>query len=460
MTYSFKFPDVGEGITEGQIVKWHVAQGQTVAQDQVLCEIETDKAIIKIPSPKAGTIATIYKNEGEAIQVGEVLVDIEEDGDPKKILGAPALFGPHATFAPLPESAGQSRAQTRRFSSTVIGELEEAPEDEEPTPIPKTQTPYRLVLAMPSVRKLCRELDVDIEKIQGSGTDGRVLERDVRAASQGVQVSIDAERTRQARTSPSAGQPLQPPPAPGIGVEKKYDLYGFVERVQLQGIRKAISQHMDESHLKTASVTHMDEADITHLFEVHEREKAVYEQKGVKLTYLPFIIKAVILALRNHPYLNASLDDKTGEIVLKKYFNIGVACDTPEGLIVPVIKNAHQKSIVGLAKEIRSLATQARERTINAMDLKGGTFTITNLGAIGGTFFTPIINYPEAAILGIGRLTEKVVVKEKTLDVRHMLPLSLTYDHRVVDGAEAARFLNEVKEHLENPEGLFLEMEF
>ena len=492
MAYSFTFPDVGEGITEGEIVRWHVKQGETIIQDQVLCEIETDKAIVKIPSPKAGIIAKIYKKEGEVINVGEALVDIAEQDEKPGNKSDPVQSGPVRPNSNLPTP---KKLPSKRTSSTVIGDLEEAPEeDDKPNDknpknerpevfqqireqipgTPQPPQPFKSSLAMPSVRKLARDLGIDIENIKGTGSGGRILERDLYSTNQTVkvsidprvkvlinpEVSIDPEKSPTNQDSPSWPANPKQSSMSSIPIEKKYDLYGFVERVQLKGLRKAISQHMDESHLKTASVTHMDEADVTHLHEVREREKRIYEPKGIKLTLLPFIVKAVIGALRNHPFLNSTLDDKTGDIILKKYYNIGIACDTPEGLIVPVIKNAHQKSIIALAKEITSLARQARERSINAMDLKGGTFTISNLGSIGGTFFTPIINHPETAILGIGRLCEKIAIKDQKIDIRNLLPLSLTYDHRVVDGAEAARFLNQVKEHLENPEGIFLEMEF
>lgn len=448
MIYPFRFPDVGEGITEGQLVKWNVKQGDRVLLDQVLCEIETDKAIVKIPSPKKGIIAKQNGKEGDVIKVGDVLVEIEEEGTlTTDILG-------HIN-PPSKERTSQNPA--KRTSSTVIGELEEAPEEEPllPSLLPPPISPTLQILAMPSVRKLARELNIAIETVTGSGHDGRILETDIRQAAKGVQVSVATNLNPSTQESPLPQISLPPPT-----VERKYDLYGYVERVQLKGFRKVISQHMDESHLKTAGVTHMDEADITLLCEFREREKILYEPKGIKLTYLPFVVKAVITSLRVHPYFNATLDEKTNEIVLKKYYNIGIACDTPEGLMVPIIKNAHQKSILSIAKEISSLALSARDRSINPMDLKGGTFTITNLGSIGGLHFTPIINHPEVAILGMGRLQERVVVKNKTIDVRTILPLSLTFDHRVVDGAEAARFMNEIKEHLENPESLFLEMEF
>jgi pyruvate dehydrogenase E2 component (dihydrolipoamide acetyltransferase) len=246
-------------------------------------------------------------------------------------------------------------------------------------------------------------------------------------------------------------------PEKKIAKVKKYDLYGYVDRIPLRGVRRSIAKAMVKSKYTAPHVSAMDEADVTELWKIREKEKKAAEKKGIKLTILPFIIKAVLAGLSEHPYLNASLDDENEEVVLKKYLNIGLATDTPEGLMVPVVKNAKEKSIFDLAQELTQLAEKARNRTIDLADLKGGTFTITNYGAVRGIYGTPIINYPEVAILGIGKIQEMPVVRDGKIVVRKILPLSISFDHRVVDGAEAARFLNTVIARLEDPDLILLE---
>jgi len=319
--------------------------------------------------------------------------------------------------------------------------LEEAPEEApsvtfaaEPV---KTVLVSEHALATPAVRALAKELGVDINKVKGSGPEGRVLEKDIRQFA-------DAK-----------GKP--PEPEKKVTKVKKYDLYGYVDRIPLRGVRRSIAKAMVKSKYTAPHVTAMDEADVTELWKIREKEKKAAEKKGVKLTILPFIIKAVIAGLMEHPYLNATLDDENEEIILKKYFNIGVATDTPEGLMVPVVKNAKDKSILQIAQELTQLVEKARNRTIDLADLKGGTFTISNYGALGGIYATPIINYPEVAILGVGKIREMPVVRSGKLVVRKILSLALSFDHRVVDGAEGARFLNTVIARLEDPDLILLE---
>jgi pyruvate dehydrogenase E2 component (dihydrolipoamide acetyltransferase) len=323
----------------------------------------------------------------------------------------------------------------------VVGELEEAPE--EAAPVAGKVSPARpsLVsehaLATPAVRGLARELGVDINKVQGTGSEGRVLEKDIRQFAEGKAKPVEEVR-----------KPTK---------VKKYDLYGYVERIPLRGVRRSIAKAMVKSKYTAPHVSAMDEADVTELWQIREKEKTVAESKGIKLTILPFVIKAVVAGLTEHPYLNATLDDDGEEIVLKKYFNIGLATDTPEGLMVPVMKGAKEKSIFELAQESAQLAEKARNRTIDLADLKGGTFTITNYGTVRGIYGTPIINHPEVAILGIGRIEEKPVVRDGKVAIRRILPISLSFDHRVVDGAEAARFLQTVIARLEDPGLILLE---
>jgi pyruvate dehydrogenase E2 component (dihydrolipoamide acetyltransferase) len=417
MAFEFKFPDIGEGLTEGEIVRWLVKEGDEIKEGQPLVEVETDKALAEIPSPRTGVILKILAKEKEIVKVGQVIIVIGEKGE---IVVTPPS---------RPRSVG------------VVGELEEAPEEIPAVPVlAKASKPVLVsehVLAAPAVRALAKEVGVDIDKVKGTGTEGRVLEKDVR------------------QTAEAKAKPVEE--VKEVKKVKKYDLYGYVDRIPLRGVRRSIAKAMVKSKYTAPHVSAMDEADVTELWQIREKEKKVAEGKGIKLTILPFVIKAVIAGLNEHPYLNATLDDENEEIILKKYFNIGLATDTPEGLMVPVVKNAKDKSIFDLAQELAQLAEKARNRTINLADLKGGTFTITNYGAVRGIYGTPIINYPEVAILGIGRIQDMPIVKDGEVVVRKILPLSLSFDHRVVDGAEAARFLNTVIVRLEDPDLILLE---
>jgi len=417
MAFEFKFPDIGEGLTEGEIVRWLVKEGDEIKEGQPLVEVETDKALAEIPSPKTGVILKILAKEKEIVKVGQVIVVFGEKGE---TVAAPP---------PRPKSVG------------VVGELEEAPE-EAPAVAVKTESVKPAfvsehALATPAVRALAKELGVDINKLQATGLEGRVLEKDVRQFAEGKEKPVEEVK-----------KPTK---------VKKYDLYGYVERIPLKGVRRSIAKAMVKSKYTAPHVTAMDEADVTALWKIREKEKKAAEKKGTKLTILPFIIKAVIAGLSEHPYLNASLDDENEEIILKKYFNIGVATDTPEGLMVPVVKNAKDKSILQLAQELTQLAEKARNRTIDLADLKGGTFTLSNYGALGGIYATPIINYPEVAILGIGKIKDTPVVRNGEIVVRKILSLALSFDHRVVDGGEGARFLNTVIARLEDPDLILLE---
>jgi len=419
MPFEFKFPDIGEGLTEGEIVRWLVKEGDEVKEGQPLVEVETDKALAEIPSPRTGFILKILAKEKEIVKVGQVMVVIGEKGE--------ALAAP----PPKPKSVG------------VVGELEEAPEEAPAAEVhgeaarPTFVSPH--ALATPAVRALAKELGEDINKVKGTGPEGRVLEKDVRQA---VEV----------KEKPVEVKPVEAPKK-----VRKYDLYGYVDRLPLRGVRRSIAKAMVKSKYTAPHVTSMDEADVTDLWKIREKEKKAAEKKGIKLTILPFIIKAAIAGLKEHPYLNATLDDENEEIILKKYYNIGVATDTPEGLMVPVVKNAADKSILQLAEELTQLAEKARNRTIDLADLKGGTFTITNYGALGGIYGTPIINHPEVAILGTGKIKDMPVVMDGKIEIRKILFLALSFDHRVVDGAEAARFLNTVIARLEDPNLILLE---
>lgn len=442
MALEFKFPDVGEGIAEGEIVKWRVKEGDSVKEHDTLVEIETDKAIVEIPSPASGTVLKVLHNQGDTVKVGETLVVIGDKGE-----SVPSTSSAPAQPAPAPPKPAARQPVIK--PAGAVGYLEEAPDLEEATEVSKPAAPAApaaqtqpAVSATPAVRRLARDMGIDLVKVKGTGIEGRVTEEDVRSSAKAA----------------GMGQIKESLPQVQAKVQKKYDMYGYVERVPLKGVRKAIAEHMVQSVRAIPHVTHMEEADVTLLYRHREREKKLAESKGVKLTYLPFVIKACISALKKHPMFNSTLDEEHNEIVVKKYYNIGVAVASENGLMVPVIKIADQKSILALAREIVQMAEKARSREVDLGDLKGGTFTITNIGSIGGTFATPIVNHPEVAILGLGKIVDRLTIdKEGKIRVRKILPLSLSFDHRVVDGADAALFVNTIKETLEDPDRIMME---
>lgn len=419
MPYEFRLPDLGEGIAEGELVKWLVKEGDTVSEHQEIAEVETDKALVRVPSPKTGTVLQLNAKPGETVSVGNVICVIGEKGEKT------------TTAKSTPQApAKKTEPPKKKGSSTVIGELEEAPEDEEIKVAPPKKTSEPIVFALPAVRKLAQEMGADLNAIKGTGPDGRITEDDVRSTS---------------------GKKAK---AQGISVT--FEKFGRVIRIPLKGVRKAIAENMVKSITTAAHVTHTDFADVTRLVAFKDAEKERADEKGVKLTLLPFIIKACALALKEFPYMNSSIDDSTGDIVLKQFYNIGIAVDTQHGLMVPVVHNVQEKTIIEIGRDIWKLAELARTREIELKDLQGGTFTITNIGSIGGVFATPIINWPECAILGLGRTQEQVRLRDERIEVRQMLPLSLTFDHRIVDGALAAKFINEIKKHLESPDALLM----
>lgn len=409
-----KFPDVGEGITEGTLVKWLVKIGDEIKVDQAVAEIETDKAIVEIPTSKAGKVSKLYGKEGDIIKVGGSLVSLDLPGEEIK--------GPQVKPDIKPP-------EIKHVEVKPEIKLPEKPPEEPPEKFSK-------VLATPSTRRHARELGVDIYGVVGSGPGGRVMDEDIKKFAEG-----------KPETAPEA---LPPEAMPGIKLAE--------ERIPIKGIRKTIGERMTKSLFTAPHVVSMDEADVTELVVLREKEKKTAEEKGVKLTYLSFIVKAATVALRQHPYLNASLDPQKNEIVLKYFYNIGIAVDTPEGLMVPVIKNADRKSIMEIAKEIEKLSEESRTRKIGLSDLKGNTFTITNIGSIGGLFSTPIINPPDVAILGVHRIRDMPVAINGEVKIRKILPLVLSFDHRVLDGAQAARFMNTLIDHLRDPDLLLVDV--
>jgi len=410
MAKIFRFPDVGEGITEGEIVRWLVKEGDEVKADQSVAEIETDKAIVEMPSPFAGTVLKLHFKEKDVVKVGATLITIGKKGEsPDAIEAAPS---------PAPGSSATSATTRSSLTTESTG---------------SSETTGLGVQATPKVRKLAQDLGLDLKTVPGTGPQGRITEDDVRAAK-------DRATTRSSRTAPK----------PGPKIKSKYDFYGTLERIPLRGIRRVTAKKMRESVSTAAHVTHIDEADAAALGGLKDKLAPEAAGFGVKLTYLPFIVKALVAALKLHPTLNATLDDEEQEIIVKKYYNIGIAVDVPDGLIVPVVKMAEQKTVFDIAGEIKSLAEAARARTLDMGDLKGGTFSITNIGMIGGEAATPIINYPEVAILATMKIADRVRAVGGAAVIKKTLPLCLSFDHRVIDGAEAARFMNDLKKVLED----------
>ncbi len=435
MPFYFKLPDLGEGIKEGEVVKWLVAEGDLVEEHQVIMEVETDKAIVEVPSPKKGKVVKLDKAEGETVLVGEVLVTIDTGEEE----------------APAPtEEKKEAPAEPLKTAPAVAAAPEE---EEEAASVVGTLPTTSGVLASPKARGLAREKGIDLKGINGTGPGGIITEADVRGASAPAPTSPAPEKAAPPST------PIPPhhaPPTPPLA-EMDKDPFGPVERVAIRGIRKSISRNLMASQRHTAPVTGMDDADVTELWNLRNREKEAAGEKGVTLTFLPFFMKAVRHAIEDHPMLNGSVDEERSEIIIKKYFNVGVAVDTPDGLMVAVLRDVDKKTILEIAVELQELSQKARDRKITLGELKGSTFTITNYGSFGGRYSTPIINYPDIAILGTGRITERPWVKDGAIVPRMILPLSLTFDHRVVDGIEASTFLARVKEYLEDPNLIFIE---
>lgn len=401
----FKFPDVGEGIHEGTIVKWRVKEGDEVKSDQVLVEIETDKAVVEIPSPRAGVIAKTFHAEKETIKVGDTLVVITDKGETYNS----ATTSASAAGDKGPGVVGSIDASNKEIPAATPSAREQ----------PTTQSVASSIKILPGTRNLALKLGVDLSTIKGSGANGMITDADVMSAS-----SIK---------TPSAPLPSKTFPGP-------------VTVTEYRGVRKAIGDHVSESHKHTVPVTHFDTLDITKLFNKREAEKAAAQAQNVKLTFLAYIVQAITQTLKEFPMVNSELNESTEEIVTKNYYNIGIAVDTEEGLLVPVIKDADKKDLYAIAQEIVTLAEKAKSKKLTLDEMSGGSFTITNYGSVGGDFATPVINYPQSAILGLGKIRDTLALDPANPTAApHLIKtmgLSLTFDHRLIDGAVAARFVN------------------
>jgi len=441
---SFVLPDLGEGLTEAEIRQVLVREGDVVREDAPLLEVETDKATVEIPSPMAGRIEKIHVQPGQTVKVGQVLVEFGDAGAPA---GRPAA-DPTRKLAPEPKpviDGGRARGAS-------------APAPAHAAPAARTGP----VPATPSTRRLARELGVDLQAVSGSGPGGRVTDDDVRAAANGGSSRGGAAATE--RAPAPAGRPSEPPavakPLARVGVEPpalpKFEQWGPIERQPLSHLRRTIAERMTLSATLIPHVTHFDRADITDLDALIRRNLEAGKARGVTLTLTAFLLKAAALALVEHPTFNASLDPAAGELIVKRYVHLGVAVAAERGLIVPVMRDIDKKPLLEIARELGDLARRVREGKATLDDLRGGTFTITNIGALGGTGAIPIINYPEVAILGVARGREEAVVRAGQIVPRLLLPLSLTFDHRVADGADGARFATAIVQRLEQPDSLLL----
>ncbi len=420
-----KLPKLGEGADTGVVVGIFVKEGDTVAKDQAILELENEKAVASIPSTGAGVVEKVHVKVGDRIGVGQKLITIADGA-------APAAAAP-AVAVPAPKPAAKKVAAR---PAPVAPETDDQPVAESADGI-VNENPT----ASPSIRKLARELGIDLHQIAGSESGGRIVAADVRNYIQ---------RLIRSAARSAAAPPAEAAPAKPVPVQVDFSQWGPILKKPVTPLRKVIARRMSESWNSVARVTQFDDIDFTRVGELRKKFAPAYESKGVKLTLTPFVLKAVAETLKQHPIFNSSLDEVAGEIVLKEYIHLGIAVDTDQGLMVPVIRDVDKKSLCELAKELESLAAKARDRKITADEMKGGTFTISNQGAIGGAHFTPIINLPEVAILGLGRGALKPVVRDGKIEARLLTPVALSYDHRVIDGGSAARFTVDLVKAFEN----------
>lgn len=448
MSTDFLLPDLGEGIHEAEVLGILVKEGEPVKEDQGIFEVETDKAVVEIPSPVTGVVEKIHVKVGQTVKVGMVMV----------------TFGEAKGSQP-------AKAKQEATASAAAAKTAEKIAHETPQPVAarsnggQTMT-GRPVPAAPATRRVARELGVDLSQVVGSGPGGRVMREDVVAFKEGgassrlpaaPKVPDTVSVTTMYGGPKKEGETLEPFSTTAVELPD-FSKYGPVDRVPLRSIRRKIAQSMATSWAHIPHVTHCDEADITHLNESLKKHEKEIAERGGRLTLTVVAIKAVASALKKYPQFNSSLDERTGEIVFKRYYNIGIAVATERGLIVPVIKNADQKSLPELAIELNDIARKTREGKIELDRLQGGTFTITNIGAIGGTNMVPMVNYPECAILGMARSTQKPVVRDGAVQIRWILPMAMSFDHRLADGAESAYFVRHVINCLEDPLQLLLEV--
>lgn len=448
MAYKFKFPELGEGIAEGEIVKWLVKPGDEVQEDDTLAEVQNDKAVVELPSPVDGKVVELKAEEGDTVEVGQVIVLFDAEGEADDEEGEEEeeeSSEENGKKEEDKEDEDEDKKEDKKKSSDEEQEAAEKSKEDEGKSEDENEGEKKRVIAMPSVRKYAREKETDISKVQGSGDNGRVLKEDIDKYLDGGAEPAEADEGK----AEEAKEEKTPAAASAQA--------GGETREKIRGIRKAISKAMVHSKHTAPHVTFMDEVDVTDLVAHRKQFKEAASERGVKLTYLPYVVKALISSLRKYPILNASVDDDKEEIVYKHYYNIGIATDTEKGLVVPVVKDADRKSMYQIAGEVTDLSGKARDGKLSNEEMQGGSCTITNVGSAGGQWFTPVINHPEVAILGIGRISEKPVIKDGEVTAASILAVSLTIDHRVIDGMTAQLALNHVKRLLNNPQLLILE---
>jgi len=429
MKYIFNFPDIGEGLEEGIIVEWLVKKGQKVETGDLLVTMETDKVVAEIPSPKSGTLSALFGKVGETINVGDALVEIEIEG----VAGEEAV---------KEVEKGSDLEAVKEEGAGVVGTLEIAGNSavlsgstEGISEISSTERPVaKKVLATPISRAMAKDMGIDINGVKGSGPAGRVMKEDI--------LKFAESRTKQSVAGSQTAH---------MEEENRVDVEPLTQ------IRKTIAKNMIQSKHNAAHMSIFDDVEISELDRIRKQYKERYASEGIKLTYLAFIVKALTYALKKHKSLNSEMDTDNDNMLYKRYYNIGLAVDTEKGLVVPVIRNADKLSIKEIAAEIQSLSEKARDGKLTLNDFKDGTFTITSYGSIGGKYAVPVINYPQAGILGIGRISKQPIVKNDNLDIGLVLPLSLTVDHRIVDGGEVSRFLNTIMGYLADPVTLVME---
>ncbi|KTW18609.1 dihydrolipoamide acetyltransferase family protein [Staphylococcus warneri] len=434
MAFEFRLPDIGEGIHEGEIVKWFVKAGDTIEEDDVLAEVQNDKSVVEIPSPVSGTVEEVLVDEGTVAVVGDIIVKIDApDAEEMQFKGNHS--DDSSSEEPKEEAAKEESAssqESQHAASTQDAEVDE----------------NRTIKAMPSVRKYARDNGVNIKAVAGSGKNGRITKEDIDAHLNGGATQTasneSAASTSEETTTTSATQSVP-----------EGDFPETTEKIP--AMRKAIAKAMVNSKHTAPHVTLMDEIDVQQLWDHRKKFKEIAAEQGTKLTFLPYVVKALVSALKKYPALNTSFNEEAGEIVHKHYWNIGIAADTDRGLLVPVVKHADRKSIFQISDEINELAVKARDGKLTSDEMKGATCTISNIGSAGGQWFTPVINHPEVAILGIGRIAQKPIVKDGEIVAAPVLALSLSFDHRQIDGATGQNAMNHIKRLLNNPELLLME---
>ena len=432
MRYTFNFPDLGEGLEEGTILEWYVTQGQQVKEVDPLVQMETDKVVADIPSPRKGVVAFMHGSVGDVIKVGSPLVEIETNDDVVYRDSQPSETKKEkVTTEPVSE--------TDEDAGAVVGTMEVAEKD---VIMPESKegaggdispdTPQRKALATPVARAMAREMGVDINKVPGSGPSGRVKSEDILNFKTGMSIPVSVPQNSTANAED-------------------------VTYLPLTQIRKTIARNMLHAKHNAAHMSVFEEVEISGLMAVRDRYKQKFAEKGVKLTYLAFIVKAVAMALKKHPQLNSQIDTENSRMIVRNRYHIGIAVDAPDGLVVPVIRDADRQSIFRIAQQIEELADKARKRKLTLDEMKEGSFSVTSFGSIGGIFATPVINYPQAGILGIGRIMQTPIVKDNEIVIGHIMPISLTVDHRIVDGGETTRFIYHVMEYLTDPISFLME---